>query len=177
MSLVSACSREKDRLEKVDRDAQEQARDAILNQIKSDYPGINELNARDKFLTFSIQDKIRKSPRFILRGYYVYDISHDDSLWTLSLSDYSRRNMVDLTCNSPIAIEALSMLGIDTTSMQKSSRFYGRSLFFITQLKSVQRIRMYLGTAIEGSGEDAYSYVRLDSDLPLHLRGELVEVR
>lgn len=159
--------------------AQEERR-KVLDEVRARYPRINEFSSSDNRLTIALQERVEVDPLFILEDFDLYDVSHVDSLCLVSLRSGSYRwdheIMADLTCDCALAKTlARATAGDDTTAL--NSHFQGPGIV-AARLESVQRMKLFVSATAESVEEGrCYAQVELDKDLPLLLKGELLEFR
>ncbi len=173
-----ACSEKKSDSLREEINARQTKREEMLDHLRGRFPGINEFESSDDPFTIVLQDKMRHNPLFLFTGFELFDVSRRDSMWVVELKNrFWTNHILELTCDSLMAQHAMNASKPeDEVTISRRELMRGPSAV-VARLKSVNRIKLYITSKGEQEGDEVHSRIELDTDLPLRITGELIDVQ
>jgi hypothetical protein len=176
-TFLIACSENKpDSLKEDIREMKKEQQDR-LDHFRARFPGINEFESTDDPLTITLQEKVRNNSMFLLTGFKLSDVWRGDSTWVVRLKcAFRQKHILELTCDSTMAQRVIEVSTVGDSSLKRRSQLRGPSAI-VARVKSVNRIKLYINSKGEQEGDAVHSRIELDTELPLRIAGELIDVQ
>lgn len=177
ITLIACSGKKTDPFEEEKR-AHKKEKEVRLDYLRARFPGINEFKATDDPLTVTLQELLRNNELFLLTDFKLIDVSRGDSTWTVKLRSLFRTNhIVELICDSAMAQHVIDISTPKGDPNMNRRYRLRRPSAIVARVSSISRIELYSTSTSENEGDDGYSRIELDADLPLRIVGELVDVQ
>lgn len=176
-SALVACTEKKTEQFDEDTHTRKQQKEDRLDYLRARFPGISEFKSTDDPLSVTLQEKMRGNEMFLITGFKLLDVSRGDSTWSVKLKSAHRTNhILHLTCDSSLAQRVIDVSTAGSPNPDRRHQL-GSPSAIVARVISINRTELYIASKGEKEGEDVYSQIELDTDLPLSIAGELIEVQ